>query len=45
MAGTPSTLSRGEMSEFIQRVIAEANEMGIKIPEPDPTKATMRVDA
>jgi hypothetical protein len=32
MAGTTSTLSKGEMAEFITRVIAEAGEMGINIP-------------
>ena len=45
MAGTTSTLSKGEMAEFISRVIAEAGEMGIKIPETDPTRSTSRLDA
>ena len=37
-------LSKGEVSEFIQRVMAEAADMGIIIPEADPTKSTTRLD-
>jgi hypothetical protein len=32
MAATTTTLSKGEMAEFITRVLAEAGEMGINIP-------------
>jgi hypothetical protein len=32
MAATTTTLSKGEMAEFSTRVIAEATDMGIKVP-------------
>lgn len=43
----PSTsrLSKGEMAEFITRIIADAGELGISIEPADPTKSTQRLDA
>jgi hypothetical protein len=43
----PSTtkLSRGEMAEFITRIIADAGEIGINIPPADPSKSAYRLDA
>lgn len=34
--GSTSRLSANEMSEFMQNVILEGNELGIEIPPPDP---------
>lgn len=34
--GSTSSLSSNEMSEFMQNIILEANEMGIEIPPADP---------
>lgn len=45
MAATTTTLSKDEMGEFIDRVIAEAGEMGIGVPPADPRKSTRRLDA
>ena len=39
-----SRLSKGEMAEFITRIIAEASEMGITVPPADPSKSTTRLD-
>lgn len=36
--------SKGEVSEFIERVIAEAADMGIVVPPADPSKSTKRLD-
>jgi hypothetical protein len=45
VAGTTTKLSKGEMAEFITRVISEAAQMGITVPPADPTKSTRRLDA
>lgn len=45
LTGSTSNLSKGEMAEFITRVIAEAGQMGINIPPADPTLSTQRLDA
>jgi hypothetical protein len=38
-------LSTGEFAEFLERIIAEAADMGIVIPPVDPTLSTRRLDA
>lgn len=45
MAGTTTTLFKEEMGEFIDRIVAEAGDMGIKVPRADPSRSTTRLDA
>jgi len=44
MAGTTTQLSKGEMAEYITRIIAEAGELGISIPPANPALSTTRLD-
>ena len=44
MPNTTKELSKGEMVEYIERVIAEAAQLGIVVPPADPSKSTRRLD-
>ena len=45
IANSTTLLSTGEMVEYIERVCAEAAQMGIIVPPADPQLSTRRLDA